>query len=116
MPAPPHMKLNSPPFRDLPTLLALARFPNVSLKMIGTPALSLGPYPFSDLWPSLHRIIDAFGPERLMWGSDFPRCAGLHTRAEAIDYVLRTHEVSEHEQQLIFGMNLRRIMRWSRPS
>jgi predicted TIM-barrel fold metal-dependent hydrolase len=29
-------------------------------------------YPFLDMHPILWRLIASFGPERCMWGSDFP--------------------------------------------
>ena len=32
--------------------------------------LSEGPPPFLDLLPLLHRVIDAFGPDRCMWETD----------------------------------------------
>ncbi len=69
-------KLDSPPFRALPDLLELAAYPNVAIKFAGAPAMSQGPYPFNDLWPSLRRIIDAFGAKRLMWGTDISRFYG----------------------------------------
>jgi predicted TIM-barrel fold metal-dependent hydrolase len=32
--------------------------------------LSREPCPHTDVWPHVHRVIDAFGPARLMWGND----------------------------------------------
>lgn len=114
MPAPPMMHYDNPPFRQLELLLQLAQFPNVSVKFSGAPALSRETYPFADLWPSLHRVVDTFGPERLLWGADFPRCKGLHTYAEGVNYLLYTTELSDRDKELIFGVTLRRIMRWPR--
>ena len=114
MKAPPMMHYDNPPFRQLDLLLQLSEFPNVAVKFSGAPALSRETYPFADLWPSLHKIINVFGPERLMWGADFPRCKGLHTFAEAVNYLRYTTELSERDKELIFGVTLRRIMRWPR--
>ena len=60
-------------FATLPDLLALARHPNVAVKATGAPGYSTEPYPFRGLHPYLRRIYDAFGPERLFWGSDLTR-------------------------------------------
>jgi L-fuconolactonase len=67
----------SPPRADvwdrLPGLLLLAKYPNVNVKFCGAPLLSKEAYPYRDVWPKLHEVIEAFGPERLMWGSDYTR-------------------------------------------
>lgn len=65
--------LDSPPFRAVPDLLELAKLPNVAIKFAGAHSMSQQAYPFDDLWPHLRPIIDAFGPQRLMWGTDFSR-------------------------------------------
>ena len=114
MKAPPMMHYDNPPFRQLDLLLQLSQFPNVAVKFSGAPALSRETYPFADLWPSLHKVVYAFGPERLMWGADYPRPKGLHTYAEAVNYLRYTTELSERDKELIFGVTLRRIMRWPR--
>ena len=64
------------PFGRLPDLLALSRFANVAVKLTGAPTLRTKPYPFDDLWPHLHRIVEGFGVERIMWGSDWTRATG----------------------------------------
>lgn len=60
-------------FDDLPAVCALARFPNVSVKASGLPALSMQPYPFADVHDALRALVDAFGPERTFWGTDLTR-------------------------------------------
>jgi hypothetical protein len=57
----------------LPDLLHLARLPNVAIKASGSPAYSAKSYPFWDLSDGLHRIFDAFGPDRFFWGTDITR-------------------------------------------
>lgn len=114
MKAPPMMRNDHPPFRQLELLLNLATFPNVSVKFSGAPALSEQRYPFKDLWPSLHKVVEAFGPERLMWGADPSRCRGLHSYSEGVNYLRYSDELSESDKELMFGATLRRIMRWPR--
>ncbi len=60
-------------FQNLDDLLALARFPNVSIKATGAPAYSSQPYPYRNIHDGLHRIYDAFGPRRFFWGTDVTR-------------------------------------------
>ena len=72
----PTFGLDSPPMRDLPRLLELAEHPNIRVKLSGVPTLSGTAYPFEDLWEGLDQVIDAFGAERLMWGSDISRVMG----------------------------------------
>ena len=114
MKAPPMMRLDNPPFRQLDLLLQLSHFPNVVVDISGAPALSHEKYPFSDLWPSLLKIVSAFGPERLFWGADHTRVKGFHTYSEAVNYIRYSNELSDHDKELIFGLNLRRILRWPR--
>src|SRR5262245_59551281 len=50
--------------------VALAKYPNVSIKMSNLPNSSLEPYPYRDLTPHLQRVFDAYGPQRCHWGTD----------------------------------------------
>ncbi len=60
-------------FDDLPDMLALARLPNVGIKVSGAPSYSKLPYPFRDMFDPTKRIFDAFGPGRTFWGTDITR-------------------------------------------
>src|SRR5215210_4481530 len=57
----------------LPKLLTLARYPNVAVKATGAPGYSSGPYPFTSMHPYLEQIFDAFGPDRMFWGTDITK-------------------------------------------
>jgi predicted TIM-barrel fold metal-dependent hydrolase len=57
---------------DLALLLALARYPRVFVKISHLWSLSRGPYPYADMTDQLKRLVAAFGPKRLMWGTDWP--------------------------------------------
>ena len=60
-------------FADLDEMLALARLPNVSVKLSGAPSYSSAPYPYRNIHDYLRRIVDAFGPDRCFWGTDITR-------------------------------------------
>jgi L-fuconolactonase len=124
--SPPPMRLVDPdPWASLPDVLSLAAFPNVAVKFSGATALSREPYPHRDLWEHLHRVVEAFGPERLMWGSDFTRLrmgsgttdrgpreewGGLYS--EVVHFLRDTDELSEEDKTMIFSGTLRRLLRW----
>jgi L-fuconolactonase len=50
----------------------LAQLPNTHAKLSFLPTGSEEEYPFHDMQGACRRIIDAFGPDRCVWGSDFP--------------------------------------------
>jgi L-fuconolactonase len=113
---PPLMQADPDPFQRLPELLALARFANVSVKLTGFPTLSAQSFPFADLQKRLRRLLDAFGPERLLWGSDNTRTEALHPYRQAVDFIALNDGLSEAEKELILGGSLRRIFGWRRAS
>jgi predicted TIM-barrel fold metal-dependent hydrolase len=53
-------------------LAALAKHPNVYVKVSAFKNFGDRRAPYDDLTPLLQLVIDAFGPRRLMWGSDLP--------------------------------------------
>ena len=61
-----------PPFPLLSHVLDLARFPRVYVKLTPQAHKSELPFPHADTFPTFRRIYDAFGPQRLMWGTNFP--------------------------------------------
>ncbi|MBB4956079.1 putative TIM-barrel fold metal-dependent hydrolase [Agrobacterium vitis] len=68
------------PFDKLPSaaehlteLVALARYPNISIKATAVPSMSNQAYPFADTFASVKSVYEAFGPRRLFWGSDITR-------------------------------------------
>ena len=57
----------------MPELLALAKHPNVAVKATGVPHYSGEPYPFPALHAYLRQVYDAFGPDRMFWGTDITK-------------------------------------------
>lgn len=57
---------------QLASLCRLARFPNVHVKTSAFYALGKKQAPYEDLAPMIRQVVDAFGPQRLMWASDCP--------------------------------------------
>jgi predicted TIM-barrel fold metal-dependent hydrolase len=57
---------------DVDALCGLAKHPQVTVKLSGFYALGQAKPPHLDLAPLIKRVYEAFGPKRLMWGSDCP--------------------------------------------
>ena len=90
-------------FEHLPELLALARYPNVSVKAGGLPAYqTTDAYPYPSLHGHLRRVYDAFGPERIFWATDLSRMTVPY--AECVTMVTEGIEwLSEGDRRLIMG-------------
>ena len=57
---------------DLDNLCRLARHPRTYIKLSAYYALGAKQPPYLDLVPMIRRLLDAYGPERLMWATDCP--------------------------------------------
>ena len=60
-------------FADLKDMLALAKYPNIAVKLSGAPSYSSHPYPHKNIHGYLRQIVEAFGPGRCFWGTDITR-------------------------------------------
>lgn len=70
------------------SLCALAQHANVCVKVSGFYVLGAKQPPYVDLVPLIRRVYDAFGPHRLMWGSDSPyQLQGGHTYSASVALV-----------------------------
>jgi predicted TIM-barrel fold metal-dependent hydrolase len=60
-------------FADLGEMLAVAKRPNIAVKLSGAPSYSSEPYPYRNIHKYIRQIYDAFGPQRCFWGTDITR-------------------------------------------
>jgi len=63
----------------------LARRPHVTCKLSGLVSQAGRPWKATDLGPYVDRLVEVFGPERLMFGSDWPVCTAVASYAEVVD-------------------------------
>ena len=63
---------------EIAALVGLADCDNVSVKTTAVPCYSTEPYPYPALHPFLRQLHEAYGPERLFWGSDLSRLRGTY--------------------------------------
>jgi predicted TIM-barrel fold metal-dependent hydrolase len=59
---------------QLQLLLTLAHYPKVFIKISHMWSLSRESFPYRDADAQVKRLNDTFGPQRLMWGTDWPIC------------------------------------------
>jgi L-fuconolactonase len=115
-----HLGLSQPPvltpdpdrFERLPQLAALAEVANVSVKLSGMPTLSTEAYPYADLMAPLGLLIEAFGVERLLWGTDWTRTKSLLGYRENVTFLDDLGVLSGAERQAIYEDNARRLFAW----
>jgi predicted TIM-barrel fold metal-dependent hydrolase len=72
---------------ELEKLIALKRYPNVFVKISHTWSISKQPYPWLDAQQYVKRLHAAFGPERLMWATDWPIVENVSTYERALRVV-----------------------------
>jgi predicted TIM-barrel fold metal-dependent hydrolase len=64
------------PEPDFRLLLAMAKYPSVRVKVSELSSVSKSrEYPFRDAYPYVKRVYEAFGPDRLLFGTGYPGAA-----------------------------------------
>jgi predicted TIM-barrel fold metal-dependent hydrolase len=99
---------------NLPQLVAAAKSPNVALKATGAPSYSSEAYPYRDVHGHIRKLYDAFGPERMFWGTDITRmpcswrqCVTMFT--EELPWL------AARDKELIMGRALCTWLDWKLP-
>lgn len=92
-------------------LLSLASVHHLGVKLSGLYDISIPPYayPHAAARPFVERIADAFGSERLYWGSDFSPALDHVSFAQTVGAVADL-AWSDSERGAIMGDNLRRLV------
>lgn len=95
-------------------VVALAKYPNVSVKLSNLPNASLEPYPFKDLHDHIKRVFDAYGPQRCHWGTDVTN--GL-TRSDWPQRLRHFTEelkfMSEDDKDWVLGRSILQKLQWA---
>lgn len=107
------------PEAEVARLTRLARYPNVSVKVSELNLLSPSKLrPYADTFPWVKRVYDAFGPDRLLWGTGFPGAtraqAGRPPLPEELALVRRDIPfLSASDREKLLGANAARLWRFS---
>ena len=92
-----------PPYTTFKKALALSQYPNTYIKVGGLGEISIRPavlepgFKFDYTPPLIEMTYDAFGPRRMMWGSDYPPVSGREGYRNALQGVL-THPAFQTDQ------------------
>lgn len=99
----------------LKDVVRLAKLPRVHAKLTFIPTGSAEPYPCRDLHDACRAVIDAFGGDRCVWGSDFPCELWTPQVSYAQHLKIFTHELGLDEQTKrgVLGETARRL--WFTP-
>lgn len=95
--------------RQLDRLCALAAFPRVTVKVSGLDKFDAPPY--RRVVPQLLALLAAFGPERLMWGSDMPVLERQppNTLADALAFITTVAPLGEADRQWLLRGTAERV-------
>ena len=106
-PAPPE------PFAELDSVLSMAEFDNVAIKISGACTLSHEPFSYPDIWEPLGRMFEAFGFERCLWGTDWTRASNVLTYEQGVEAFRVTDTLSGSERAMLMGGALTKVYGWS---
>ncbi|MBT3533533.1 MAG: amidohydrolase family protein [Rhodospirillaceae bacterium] len=95
----------------IPELLALAKYPNVAVKATGAPGYSSEAYPFPAMHTYLRQIFDAFGPDRMFWGTDISKMPCPWAQCVAM-FTEELPWLNEQDKTLIMGEAIRAWWGW----
>jgi predicted TIM-barrel fold metal-dependent hydrolase len=94
--------------------VALAKYPNVSVKVSATPGLSREPYPWRDVAVHIQRVFDAYGPQRSYWGTDLTNTYAKGSYRQRITHF--TEELSflsEADKDWVMGRAIVERLKWT---
>jgi L-fuconolactonase len=109
-----HPPAPAEPWANLPKVLALASHPNIRIKISGACTLSHEPYPYNDIWDPVLKVIDAFGIDRCMWGTDWTRATELLTYEQGVESFRATKRLSDSDRSKLMGGTLEKVYKWHR--
>ena len=95
----------------LKALLDLAKLPNLHAKLTLIPLGTKEPYPCHDMHDTCKTLIDAFTPQRCVWGSHFPTALFQPKISYAQHLKIFTHELGldEASKKAILGETAQRL-------
>jgi L-fuconolactonase len=95
---------------ELEKLMALARYPKVFVKISHTWSISKQPYPWLDAQEHVKRLHAAFGPQRLMWSTDWPVIESHATYRQALTVVRDDMKfLTEEDKSWILSKTVERV-------
>lgn len=103
----PDVAIADGPFAEL---AELAEFDDVGIKISEVPHLSEEDFPFSDMHDHVNWLIDQFGSDRVVWGSDYPNGSEEFTYRETLEWLHYLDSLSAEDLEWITGRSLTRFI------
>lgn len=101
-------------FRYLPDLMELAAQPNIAVKASALPCYVSDDYPFPSLHHIVERVVQAFGPRRVFWGTDLTRLPCAYEQAIAL-FTKDMRLASDSDLEWIMGRGVCEWYGWPLP-
>ena len=101
-------------FAGLPELFKLARHPNVAVKASALPCYSVEAYPYRDVHGYIRNVYDAFGPQRMFWGTDWTRLSCSWRQAVTF-FTEELPWLSADDKEWIMGRGICEWLGWPLP-
>jgi L-fuconolactonase len=91
---------------------SLAAESNVACKLSGLPTIASADWTYAELAPYLDVALEAFGPDRLIFGSDWPVCTPAASYSRVCEVAQAACSgLSDRERAAVLGGNARAIYR-----
>ena len=114
-----HMSLNQDIAREgkiaeaIGPVVAMAKYPNVSVKVSSAPNFSKEPYPWRDTFDAIKRCFDAYGPRRCYWGTDLTNSLAKATYRQRItQFTEELPFLSEQDKDWVMGRSILEKLKW----
>jgi len=78
----------------------LAVYPNVFAKIAALAHISNEAFPFRDTLPLVEACFEAYGPNRVVWGSDFPVDLKFCSYVQLVEYITQVTSALSHEERV----------------
>ncbi len=99
---------------ELEKLLALKRYPKVFVKFSHTWSASKEHYPWKDTHAQVKRLYEGFGPQRIMWGTDWPVCLKHATYEQTLRVVRDEMKFfNEDDKEWVLSKTVERVWPFS---
>ena len=102
-------------FANLGEMLALAKYPNVAVKLSGAPSYSSEPYPYRNIHKYIRQIFDAFGAQRCFWGTDITRMPCSYRQCVTM-FTEELPWLQGRDKELVMGQAIIDWLGWKRPA
>lgn len=104
---------------EVDSVVRLAQTPSILVKLSGLHYVAAQPwrFPYAASHGLLGRLVDAFGPDRLCWGSDFPAARAHVTYRQSVEVIRSEHAglLGEDGLSAVLGGTAAVVLRTRRP-